>query len=229
MKTYWKNYWDNHVKTVDNQDKFSQVLRVKEGKPQSNEDFQKSIQHVIKHLDINENCKVLDLCCGNGLFSNQFQKLGCNVVGVDFCSKLIETAIAQNDKSIHFIQSDVLNVSLENNTFDRVLLAAALQHFSESEIIQLFDTIFNVLKRNGKLLITDILNQDKIWNFYNTIERKNAYFTNKQQNTPILGTWLNTQWLEELAMYSKFSRVEIITQPPEFIYSHYRFDLLCVK
>ena len=74
MKTYWKNYWDNHVKTVDNQDKFSQVLRVKEGKPQSNEDFQKSIQHVIKHLDINENCKVLDLCCGNGLFSNQFQK-----------------------------------------------------------------------------------------------------------------------------------------------------------
>jgi hypothetical protein len=48
-------------------------------------------------------------------------------------------------------------------------------------------------------------------------------------DSPIIGTWFDPQLLLKLGKYTGFEAVEILPQPDDFPYSHYRFDLLLKK
>ncbi|KJV05350.1 hypothetical protein, partial [Methylocucumis oryzae] len=64
-------------------------------------------------------------------------------------------------------------------------------------------------------MITDIPDQQCMWNFFNTDEREMAYFANEAAETTIIGTWYDKQWLLKLAKFSGFSSAELINQPDE--------------
>jgi len=227
-KSYWKKYWDKHLKHSSN-DPFMQVLRVKDKKPVDIKVFKEFTKHIINTLEVNKKHKCLDLCCGNGLITIEIAYRCKEVVAVDFCDKLIDVVNNYNFENITSIVSDILDLPHSIGNFDRILMAAALQHFSQSQIIQLFKKQYDSLNENGRFLVTDILDQNKLWQFYNSSEREIAYFDHLKNNTPILGTWIDQLWLQKLSKYCGFRHSKVITQSPCFPYSNYRFDLLCIK
>lgn len=229
MSSYWKTYWNLHVEGVTSDDPFRQVLRVQNKQPFSEELFEKISTHVVETLDLTDQHLVLDLCCGNGLLSAAVAKHCDRVIGVDFSEKLIQDIGLRGAANITGIASDVLDIRFQPESFDRALFAAALQHFSQAQVIRLFRDLATWLKPGGKLLVTDILDHSRIWNFYNSQEREDIYFENEMAETPILGTWFDGLWLEKLARHAGFSQAEMLMQPGDFLYAHYRFDVLCHK
>ena len=229
MSEYWKMYWDRHLENVANDDLFGQVLRVQNKQPQSEELFVKIVSNIKEKLELEADHRVLDLCCGNGLITTEIAQQCSNVVGVDFCEELVEGLKRRAPKNITAFVGDALEIKFEPGSFHRVLFAAALQHFSQVQVIKMFKEFIFWLKPGGIVLITDILDSRRRWSFYNSQEREDAYFQNVMEGTPILGTWFDREWLEKLARYAGFSHAQALYQPKEFWYSHYRFDLICRK
>ena len=229
MSSYWKTYWEKHVESVSSGDHFRQVLRVQNGQPMAESLFKNMLSHIISHMALSNNCSVLDLCCGNGLISAELAKYCRHVTGLDFSEKLVEEFALLGIGNVTGINVDVLNARFEPGSFDRILFAAAMQHFTQGEVILLFRNQAEWLKPGGRALITDILDSRRIWQFYNSDEREHAYFSNVMSDTPILGTWFDSLWLIKLAKYAGFRDAELIEQPDGYPYSHYRFDLLCKK
>ena len=229
MSSYWKHYWDKHVESVTDNDPFRRVLRVQNKQPLSESLFSELVTYIIRHLKLGPDDRVLDLCCGNGLITTRLARYCKQVVAVDFCQDLIEELNQQSVKNVSTIVTDVAQLGYASNSVDRILLAAALQHFSQPQVIYMFCQYFQWLKSNGILLLTDILDSNRIWQFYDDVEREAAYFENTMNKMPILGTWFDGEWLIKLARYAGFSEARIIDQPEQFLYSHYRFDFICYK
>lgn len=142
---------------------------------------------------------------------------------------LIQILQARAPDNVEAIIGDVLEINFQPASFHRILFAAALQHFSHAQAIRLFKKLANWLQPSGILLITDILDVQRKWNFFNSLEREEIYFRNTMEGTPVLGTWFDRVWLEKLARNAGFKRAKTLDQPKEFWYSHYRIDLLCQK
>lgn len=87
MDEYWKTFWDKHFDHISSDNLFQQVYRTKDKQPMSKALFLKNVAHVREKLDLDTNHVVLDLCCGNGLFSVELAKHCQNVIGVDFSKK----------------------------------------------------------------------------------------------------------------------------------------------
>lgn len=228
MNNYWKKHWDEHVEKAG-ENPFEQVARTLNKEPMSKKMFQNFTRNVIKKLELNEEHTVLDLCCGNGLLSIEVAKMCKHVVGVDFSQKLINHTDLVKEKNFTGIISDVLDVEFQSESFDRILIAAALQLFTLRQTIYLFKNVNNWLKPGGIFLVTDITDNDKIWSFFDSKEREQAYFNNTFADTPIIGTWFDRIWLEKLGKYSGFNECQVLDQPQNYWYSHYRFDFQCRK
>ncbi|MDF1697423.1 MAG: class I SAM-dependent methyltransferase [Saprospiraceae bacterium] len=228
MNNHWKSFWDKHVDKVSD-DPFIQVGRTLNSEPMSNEMFQRYAARIIELLELESDHLVLDLCCGNGLLSTEVATHCSQVIGVDFSEKLIEGIGAREAKNIVGIVSDAMEIKFQPQSFHHIVMAAALQHFTEAQTIQLFKNMFLWLKPGGTILITDITDSGRIWNFYNSPEREDLYFEHTMNNKAILGTWFNRVWLEKLARHSGFSNAQALEQPNDYWFSHYRFDLLCRK
>ena len=65
--------------------------------------------------------KILDLGCGYGFFTNYFQSVGADVIGIDGSKTMIDLANQQYPKC-NFIVSDITQtLQFENETFDIIV------------------------------------------------------------------------------------------------------------
>lgn len=224
----WKLYWEQHVDQAL-PDRFSQVGRTRNAIPMTEEMFSVIAMHILKLMDIKSDHRVLDFCCGNGLLCSYICKLADQVVGVDFNQKLIKGLEVIESNNVLGVVSDAMEIQFTSMTFDRIVFAAAIQHFTESQIIILFRRFHEWLKPGGKLLISDITNRKAMWQFYDSDERKAKYFNDTSLDSSPLGTWFDKDWLQYLSEFVKFSSVEFYDQPDQYWYSHYRFDMLAMK
>lgn len=229
MSKYWKRYWDEHARATPDSQPLRQVLRVKEKREIDLEVFSDIANYISQNLKIEPDHKLLDLCCGNGLLSEKLATQCEWVTSVDFSSELVKCIQLRNTGNITGISADVLTVKFPDKSFNGILFAAALQHFTQQEVMSLFISMAKWLQPDGRLLITDVLDQDKMWCFFNNTERVKDYFQSELNSEPILGTWFKRCWIEHLALFAGFSKVLIIDQPENFPYSHYRFDVVCSK
>lgn len=228
MKNSWKSFWDQYAEKAGD-DPCVQVARTRNSHPMSTEMFEGYANHLMELLKLKSDHAVLDLCCGNGLLSTIMAKQSAQVIGVDFSEKLIENLELKKQDNITGIVSDALDVKFEPESFHRIVMAAALQHFTQAQTIQLFENMFCWLKPGGTLLVTDIADSDLMWDFYNSAEREEAYFLHTRNDTSAMGTWYNRVWLERLSKFTGFKKYSVLDQPNDYWYSHYRFDLICNK
>ena len=94
----------------------------------------------------------LDLCCGDGFYTYFFYSLRSEkVVGIDFDPSAIKWA-KKNFKTpnLEFIEGDIRS-SIPDGPFDNIIWDAAIEHFTESEIISLMSRIKSVMKDKGIL------------------------------------------------------------------------------
>lgn len=227
MENDWKNFWDRHVIRIPENKPFHQVARTLHQQAPSEDQFANILKYNIRKLALQADHEVLDFCCGNGLFSIEIARYCKQVVGIDFCEKLVATLNGLNIKNISVHLCHAMEAKFAQATFDRIFFSAALQHFSPAETIQLFLNFKDWLKPGGILFVTDILEAKNIWQFYDSKERQKTYFDNLKRGELLLGTWFDKEWLENLGYHCGFKKSEALKQPEGFWYAHYRFDLIC--
>jgi ubiquinone/menaquinone biosynthesis C-methylase UbiE len=106
--------------------------------------------------------RVLDLACGPGFVALEFAKHAREVVGVDLTAEMLKKARAltrrEGFKNVTFRRADVKRLPFPDGSFDLVVTRASFHHFPQPE--QVLTEMVRVLKRNGRILISDNTSKD---------------------------------------------------------------------
>ena len=94
----------------------------------------------------------LDLCCGDGFYSHYFYSLNSSrVVGIDFDPQAIESARRNySAENVEFILADIRD-EFPKGPFLNIIWDAAIEHFTELEIVTIMNSIKSNLDKNGVL------------------------------------------------------------------------------
>lgn len=125
--------------------------------------------------------KVLDIACGTGDSTIALYKKGMEVTGVDIAEKMMEVAIAKNEKLLkkklpHPLPEYVLGsaemLPFPDNSFDAVTISFGIRNFNRRS--QCLQQIYRVIKPGGVVAILEFAKpKNKLIRFiYNT------YFNN---------------------------------------------------
>ena len=111
---------------------------------------------------VGDQCRdsILDIPCGTGYWL-QFYAANCSAITlVDQSENMLregrEKAREHGVESITtFLEADALEVSLEDRSFDTVLVGFFLSHVTDSQIDRFFHKVRNIMKPDGRMLILD--------------------------------------------------------------------------
>ena len=110
----------------------------------------------INKISLEENSKVLDLCCGTGDITKLIAKRKDveNVIGVDFSGKMLECAKIKNaHPKLEYIKADCTNLPFENNSFDLITMFFGLRNIEDKN--SALKEIKRVLKFGGQFVHLD--------------------------------------------------------------------------
>ena len=229
VNDYWKAFWEEHAESTASQHPQCQVLRTLNKEPIGKAGLARLLKDIEEKMAVQPDDEVLDLCCGNGWITTHLASRCKHVTGVDFVRELIDQIDLEKYPNVSTVLADAREVEFEEKSFDKVIIYAGIQYLLYKEIDDLFNSIVHWLKDGGTLFIGDIPDQERIWNFFNTNERAQAYFDSIRNEKPILGTWFSPQWLAGLGRWAGFREVNILSQPEDLPGSHYRFDMALKK
>jgi cyclopropane fatty-acyl-phospholipid synthase-like methyltransferase len=232
MSQYWENHWNAKAGAADEQ---SQVERTRDKRPIDAAVFQRTVDYVADEMRLDHNAGLLELCCGNGLFTIQLARRIRSVTAVDFSKPLLaalkKKIAAENIPNIEVEHKDVARYDVKSGQkYSHVLLYSALQYFSEPETIRLFEMARAALAdakggAGGIFYIGDIPDRARLWHFANTPEYRRMYFDSVKNQRSAIGTWFLKEDLLHLAEYAGFHKAEIVEQPEWQINSRFRFDM----
>lgn len=226
MTDYWKSFWLTHAKENQGTEPQSQVLRTLNKQPVSPEVFAAIVDSIVVMLKPAPGNDLLDLCCGNGVITRELINRFAAVTAVDLSEVFVAQISSRTAAKITAFAADARTVEFPENSFDRILLYAGLQYFSEAETVALFMRLRRWIRDGGLVVIGDIPDATHKWNFFNSPERESAYFEALRDGQPIVGNWFEPGWLEKLSHHAGFASAVTKLQPPSFPYQHYRFDLV---
>lgn len=136
-----------------------------------------SIEKFVKLLPTK--AKIIDIGCGSGRDAKIFTDMDIEVLGIDFCTNLIEIA-KTNAPLAKFQLMDIENMSLPTTSFDGAWAACSLGHISKKNFPDVLIKTHSLLKDNGYFYLTlkkgkgEILEKDlryegdfkKFWSFF---------------------------------------------------------------
>ena len=91
--------------------------------------------------------RILDLGSGPGNVAKALAGSGADVVGVDFCSGMVEVA-QEKYPNIPFQEANGEDLPFENNTFDAVVCNYTVHHLAQPDLV--FREISRILKPGGR-------------------------------------------------------------------------------
>lgn len=224
-KNYWSDFWLNY-NVSENKDLQSQVFRTRNNLPISNDQWVETLIDVRKKLELKSDDLLLDLCCGNGVFAAEFSQSVGSIHAIDINNKLIETLNSMKLLNVTTQTSNINDVQYIKDSYSKILWYAGIQYLDYSSVVDLAFKLGQALKKDGILLIGDIPDSDKLWNYFNTPERQEAYFAGIKTNSPIIGTWFEKSWIYNLFKQAGFRDIHTNDQSNNLIYSDFRFDLI---
>ncbi|MBT5551156.1 MAG: class I SAM-dependent methyltransferase [Nitrospina sp.] len=101
-------------------------------------DFQKDIimPGVFRLLEVTKKDRVLDLACGQGVFSRFLSKKGIHVEGLDSSSELLKHARARSGPSIRYHVGDAGDAkNFKENLFDGIACLMAIQNIEKMDLL----------------------------------------------------------------------------------------------
>lgn len=115
-------------------------------------------QKIVDNLHLKSGDRVLDLCCGAGLWSSMFAekvKPKGKVMGVDLDSRWIDYAEQNLEHNplkeiIEYRVDDIINLSFEDETFDLVFISGCSPYFAD--INSVLAKQKRVTKKGGKIV-----------------------------------------------------------------------------
>lgn len=225
----WLEFWRDHGRSMQAADAQTQVLRTFNKQPITPERWAFTLSELDRDFPTGGDDDVLDLCCGNGLFTAHFAERCKSVTSVDISPDLLRALDERKLRNVTTRCSDMRAADFPDGSFSRVLIYAAVQYIDHAETIALFRKAFRWLRPGGLLFIGDVPDRSRLWSFYNTPERQALYFENLISGRDVVGTWFDAEWLLRLCTSSGFTSARHIAQHPDLIYAHFRFDLLAER
>ena len=103
--------------------------------------------------NINDNDKILDLCCGSGEFYDYIKNKQINYIGVDFSENLLERFKKKNiiKKNTLLINSYAENLKIKDNSINICFCYSSIYYIKNVE--KVFAEITRVLNKNGLAII----------------------------------------------------------------------------
>lgn len=101
---------------------------------------------------------VLDIGFGTGTLTQKLYEQGCEVWGQDFSSRMIELASAKMPNA-HLFQGDFSQGLVEpllDNSYDFIIATYSLHHLNDDDKIVLIQSMTDLLKEDGVILIGDV-------------------------------------------------------------------------
>jgi SAM-dependent methyltransferase len=221
----WLEFWAAQGRTSIDADEQSQVLRTYNKQPITAERWRLTLTDLDRKFPVGLQDDLLDLGCGNGLLTEHFAPRCRSVTSVDVSADLLACLARRSLPNVNTIHCDMRLAGFPDASFSRILMYATIQYLSETEVVALFRNLSRWLRPVGLLFVGDVPDRDRLWNFYNTSERRTAYFENLVADRDVVGSWFQSEWLRNLAAHVGFEHSEMVPQPTELIYSHFRFDL----
>jgi ubiquinone/menaquinone biosynthesis C-methylase UbiE len=111
-----------------------------------------------------DNQSILDIGCGWGrgthIIKKYFEK--CNVTGIDVDPSYIDYA-KLHFKECNYLQDNFFNTKIKKNSFDFIVSNCSMHFFYNYNVP--FNNFKNILKSEGKVLITDIWTNESLFMF----------------------------------------------------------------
>lgn len=227
-----KSYYHNCVrtnKTSNFDDLLKQVGKTFLGETINQEVFDKIICSIQESLQISKYDEIIDLGCANGLITSKISKYCKNIFAYDLSDDLIKVAKQYNKKeNILYFHRNILDINFTLLKFNKIYMYEVLQHIEYGQFRHLLHELFQNVSE-FKFLIGSIPDAEKLFEFYNTKERKKYYFNEVlEKNKFHIGTWWYKEHIlmicEELGL-----KATIIDQDEKLHTAHYRFDVLIEK
>ena len=123
------------------------------------------VSFLLDHINISQDAKILDLCCGNGRHAIELKKLGYDVLGVDLSSDLLDIArskASENDLDLKLYRCDMREIPYEDE-FDLIVqFFTSFGYFeTDAENQKVLSAISKALKKEGQFMI-DYMNPDYV-------------------------------------------------------------------
>ena len=233
MSNPWKSFFGNYRnKTVQtNADLFTQVGRTINGKPISEEEFQRGVRHVATALALTPSDVLFEFCCGNGLVCYELAGMVRHVIGVDFTEHLIEAAGTHRQRAnIQYHLGDALQpITPFARTArpNKYLMGFALGHFDPGGLRTVLEHILEISQHGTFLFfVTGIPDAANKWSFYNSPERRERALENERAGSVIndgIGRWWTADEIISVTRELGLS-AEVRPEPPGL--TNYRMDAL---
>jgi len=228
MTNFWKSHYNEGAELF--QDSLcKQVGKTINGVDINSQQLGYIVDSIVEALKINKHDMVIDLCCGNGLITKSVSVNAMEIIGIDFSERLIDVAKEKsNSDNINYIASNVLNLpdSILNLT-SKFYIYEALQHLTSEMFSELLDEL-NTIARPVKLFVGSVPDKEKLWDYYDTEEKKQFYLQREKENRPHMGVWWTRDEVRTIAENSRFN-VAFFDQNPLLYTAYYRFNCLLEK
>ena len=128
------------------------------------------------------------------------------------------------------VELDKIRNKFNNKIFTKVFMHEALAYINENQFDKILSDIKSITSSDVKILIGGILDAQKKWNYFNTIQRKLTYLVKfKILGKEVgIGKWWNQKDIINIANRNGY-QCKFIQQNSILHTAHYRFDVLITR
>lgn len=118
--------------------------------------YMAAIEAAVRNLDAQPTDTVLDAACGTGMTTRRLLASGCRVTALDLSIESLNWLRNHTvGQTLRVVQGDLTRLPFDDESFDRVLCANALQHIEESgQRASVIRELVRVLKPGGRMVVT---------------------------------------------------------------------------
>lgn len=227
MSDQWEKFWENYAggEATNEDDLYIQVGKTANRAPISKEVFENIVMDITEKLELKKTDILLEMCCGNGLFTFPLSHIVEYIYAFDFTKSLIDNALKfKSNCNIEYAvgngKEDFTKI-FKNKlpTIQKFLINDAIAYFSPKDVESIIKRI-STISKDFKFYLTNIPNDENKWNFYNTPERKANYEKAIRSGDVFLsgmGRWWTKS--EFIIIAEKFNlKIEIFDQANEYSY-----------
>ena len=229
----WKAYYDARVPDFAPEDHLGQVGHTVNGAPIPQEHFATLRDQIAELLAIGPQDHLLDLCCGNGLFTRPLAARARTACGADISHEMIRVARRDHPApNLHYTELDARHAARlgtrSEAPFTCVLLYGAWQHFDAGTGAEVLAALHGITAPGARVLlgfVPDLARRDR---FFDTPERRAAHAAHVAAGTDMFGTWWDRDDLSALAASHGYD-CRYTDLPPMVQAAGYRFNALLTR
>jgi ubiquinone/menaquinone biosynthesis C-methylase UbiE len=195
----WREYW-NSGPMVKSEDPCKQVGRTQNRQNYSEENINLITARILDFLQADTTKDLLELACGNGMVTHRIAPHFKSVKAVDFSQPLIEQARKNFARdNVEYAVGDAVELGAEEGRYDAIMIYFAFQYFQPEQARVMFSHFQRLLKPGGRILLGEVADGDRVWNFYRGWSGRWRYYTDLIRGKPIIGCWWKPAELLQLA------------------------------